>query len=127
MGEHNNMNDDTEPAFGLATIKAEGGYRDFETGNPLTLEQIAAYEAVRARRHQAMRDFETAVATLPDVIAPSWLAACYQLAEAADEREATTWLRRLVLWRTASGKIEHPQECAAIVMPEGEKAYSSGW
>ena len=121
------MSDDTGPAFGLATIKAEGGYRDFETGNPLTPEQIAAYEARRARRHQAMHDFEAAVATLPDVITPSWLAPRYQLAQAADERGATTWLRRLVLWRMANGKIEHSQECAAIVMPEGEKAYSSGW
>ena len=115
------------PTFGLATIKAEGECSDFESGNPLTPEQIAAYKASQARIAAARHDFETAVEILPAMLTPSWLAARYQLAEAPHERSAITWLRRLVLGRMASGRIKHPQECAAIVMPEGEKPYSSGW
>lgn len=113
--------------MGLATLKIEGELQDWETGNPLTPAQAAAYETRKRVRYQALQEFEEAMQNIPDVLTPSWFAFHYQLADQADERGAITFLRRLLLWRLASGNVEHPKECAAIVMPEGEKRYSAGW
>ncbi len=118
-----------KPAYmGLAQLKLEGTLQDYETGEVITdPERIAAYRADAQRRLDATKAFEKAVAMVPEVLTPSWVATRYAMAEATDERGSITYLRRLVLWRMASGKIEHPQECAAIVMPEGEEPYSVGW
>lgn len=119
----------SKPSYmGLAILKEEGTLKDFDTGETITdPARIAAHRAAIRCRVEAMEDFEKAVAAVPDVLTPAWIGARYALAEAADERNAVTYLRRLVLWRMASGKIEHPDECARIVMPEGETPFSVGW
>lgn len=121
------MTNPTHKFLGLATLKEEGAECSFDSAFPETAKQKAARRAAEKRAYQALRDFEAAMKRVPKVLKPSWVAAQYDLAEHAHERNAITYLRRLVLWRMASGQIEHPQECASIVMPEGEEPYSTGW
>ncbi len=112
--------------MGLATLKEEGNEAPFDPAFKETPEQAIARKAAADRRWAAYKEFRKHVKRLPKVLTPAWLGARYALAEESGERDQITYLRRLVLWRMASGKIEHPQECAAIVMPEGETPYEEG-
>ena len=113
--------------LGLASLKVEGAETPFDAAFPETADQKAVRKKTEAQARTARAEFEQGVANMPNVLTPGWVATQYRLAEIGGSREAITYLRRLVLWRTAAGMIKQPDMCARIVMPEDEKPYSDGW
>lgn len=115
--------------LGMPMLKEEGTYKDLDTGEEATPEQIAAYKKGFAIKLDLERKIERNLKQLSDlkqiygVVTPEWIEQQLELAKGLnDERgqgKVADYLRELVIMRMGTGgQIADPHLCAKLLVPE---------
>ena len=125
------MTNKTNKTFGLAPLKIEGELQHYETGRIATAEERTAYEQRQAQQLQAMQKFEHNMHEFAgDLVTRSWILnqlAIIEMLHSHNARVATSYLKDMVLYHIAEGKISDPSACAKEIADERPDPFSWGW